>query len=62
MCLVEESRGGMGADEKVCIGMIVICPSTGDVVHDEFIGEHVHRLGWTSQSIIVFRRTHAHRN
>lgn len=39
MCLVEQLRGGMGADERVNIGMIAICPSTGDVVWDEFEGE-----------------------
>ncbi|KAI0059076.1 DNA mismatch repair protein MSH3 [Artomyces pyxidatus] len=38
MCLVEEPRGGLGMDEKVNVGMIVICPSTGDVVWDEFDG------------------------
>jgi hypothetical protein len=38
MCLVEQLRGGMGADERVSIGMITICPSTGDVVWDEFEG------------------------
>ncbi|KAI0247060.1 DNA mismatch repair protein MSH3 [Lactifluus subvellereus] len=39
MCVVEQLRGGMGPDERVNIGMIVICPSTGDVVWDEFEGE-----------------------
>jgi DNA mismatch repair protein MSH3 len=38
MCVVEQLRGGMGADERVIIGMIVICPSTGDVIWDEFEG------------------------
>ena len=38
MCLVEELRGGMGADERVNISMITISPSTGDVVWDEFEG------------------------
>ncbi len=45
MCIVEQLRGGMGADERVKVGIIVICPSTGDVVWDEFEGmlssEHV---------------------
>ncbi|KAI0031692.1 muts domain V-domain-containing protein [Vararia minispora EC-137] len=36
MCLVEQARGGMGADERVSIGMVVVCPSTGDVIWDEF--------------------------
>jgi DNA mismatch repair protein MSH3 len=39
MCLVEQLRGGMGADERVNIGMIAICPSTGDVIWDEFEGK-----------------------
>ena len=39
MCLVEQLRGGMGTDERVNIGMITICPSTGDVVWDEFEGK-----------------------
>ena len=30
--------GGMGPDEKVKVGMIVISASTGDVVWDEFEG------------------------
>jgi hypothetical protein len=38
MCLIEELRGGMGTDEHVSFGMIVICPSTGDVIWDEFEG------------------------
>lgn len=38
LCLTEELKGGMGADEKVCIGMVIISPSTGDVVWDEFEG------------------------
>lgn len=38
MCLLEEPRGGMGTDERVNIAMIAICPSTGDVVWDEFEG------------------------
>jgi hypothetical protein len=38
MCVVEKLRGGMGADERVNVGMIVICPSTGDVVWDDFEG------------------------
>ncbi|KAI9456446.1 DNA mismatch repair protein MSH3 [Russula earlei] len=41
MCLVEQQRGGMGADEKVNIGMIAICPSTGDVVWDQFEDGHM---------------------
>jgi hypothetical protein len=41
MCLVEKQKGGMGADEKVCIAMIAICPSSGDIVWDHFEGEAV---------------------
>ncbi|KAI0320179.1 DNA mismatch repair protein MSH3 [Amylostereum chailletii] len=41
MCLVEVLRGGMGMDEKVAFGMVVICPSTGDVVWDEFEDGHM---------------------
>lgn len=40
MCLVEELRGGMGADERVCVSMITISPSTGDVVWDQFEGRY----------------------
>jgi DNA mismatch repair protein MSH3 len=42
MCLVEQLRGGMGADERVNFGMITICPSTGDVVWDEFEGKSLY--------------------
>ncbi|GBE82631.1 DNA mismatch repair protein [Sparassis crispa] len=41
MCLAEELRGGMGPDERVRFGMIVISPSTGDVVWDEFEDNHM---------------------
>ncbi|CDO74876.1 hypothetical protein BN946_scf185004.g26 [Trametes cinnabarina] len=41
MCLLEEPRGGMGADERVNIAMVVIAPSTGDVVWDEFDDNHM---------------------
>ncbi|CAL1703692.1 unnamed protein product [Somion occarium] len=41
VCLVEELRGGMGADEKVCIGMVAVSPSTGDVVWDHFDDNHM---------------------
>jgi hypothetical protein len=36
MCIIEENTTANGAD--VYIGMITICPSTGDVVWDEFEG------------------------
>jgi DNA mismatch repair protein MSH3 len=38
ICIMEEQKGGMGVDERVSISMISICPSTGDVVYDEFEG------------------------
>lgn len=38
MCVVEELKGGMGVDEKVAIGVVIVCPSTGDVVWDDFEG------------------------
>ncbi|KAF4615129.1 hypothetical protein D9613_003157 [Agrocybe pediades] len=34
MCLIEETKGKNSAD--VSIGMIMICPSTGDVTYDDF--------------------------
>lgn len=36
MCLVEEPAGKNTSD--VAIGMVTICPSTGDVVWDDFNG------------------------
>jgi len=48
MCLVERLRGGMGADERVSIGMVTICPSTGDVVWDEFEGKFLIRRSLVS--------------
>ncbi|KAI0668532.1 muts domain V-domain-containing protein [Trametes maxima] len=36
MCLLEEPKGGLGTDEHVRMALIVISPSTGDVVWDEF--------------------------
>ncbi|PCH38453.1 hypothetical protein WOLCODRAFT_65402 [Wolfiporia cocos MD-104 SS10] len=44
MCLVEELKGGMGPDERVRMAMIVIAPSTGDVVWDEFEGDYQHPI------------------
>ncbi|KAH9857640.1 muts domain V-domain-containing protein [Lenzites betulinus] len=41
MCLLEEPRGGMGADERVNIAVIVVSPSTGEVVWDEFEDNHM---------------------
>lgn len=39
MCLVEDSLGGMGPDERVSISMISVSAGTGDVVWDQFEGE-----------------------
>lgn len=36
MCLIEETKKSPAAD--VSLGMITICPSTGDVVWDDFDG------------------------
>jgi len=41
ICLSEELRGGMGADERVLLGMISVTPSTGDIVYDEFLDSHM---------------------
>jgi DNA mismatch repair protein MSH3 len=38
MCLVEQARGGMGVDERVAVSMMVVSPSTGDVIWDHFDG------------------------
>ena len=36
LCLTERLSGGMGADEKVNVGIIAVQPSTGDIIYDEF--------------------------
>lgn len=36
LCLTERLAGGMGADEKVNVGIIAVQPSTGDIIYDEF--------------------------
>jgi len=62
MCLIEEVRGGMGVDEKVSLGMIVICPSTGDVVWDDFVGQPIFcSLYFDRISRHLCRWTHAYR-
>lgn len=38
MCLFEEQSLSSSIDGRVCIAMIAVCPSTGDVVWDEFHG------------------------
>ena len=40
MCLVEDTLGGMGPDERVSISMISVSASTGDVVWDHFEGTY----------------------
>lgn len=39
MCVIEEKKSANGAD--VHFGMITICPSTGDVVWDDFEGSRI---------------------
>ena len=34
--MIEGLLGGMGADERVALGIIAVTPSTGDVVWDDF--------------------------
>lgn len=41
ICLSEELRGGMGADERVLFGMISVTPATGDIIYDEFLDSHM---------------------
>lgn len=36
LCLIEQAKGGNTGE--VSVGMITICPSTGDVVWDDFDG------------------------
>lgn len=38
VCLIEESKGGMGIDERVSISLLSVCASTGDVTWDHFEG------------------------
>ncbi|KAG9018923.1 Mismatch repair protein msh3 [Tulasnella sp. 427] len=35
-CFVESLLGGMGADQRVLIGMVSVIPSTGEVTYDEW--------------------------
>ncbi|TFK46431.1 hypothetical protein OE88DRAFT_1715028 [Heliocybe sulcata] len=41
VCLVEERKGGMGNDEKVSIGLVIVTPSTGDVIWDDIEDSHM---------------------
>jgi hypothetical protein len=52
MCITEEQKGGMGVDERVSISMISICPSTGDVVYDDFEGRNFEYIAARSANSI----------
>jgi DNA mismatch repair protein MSH3 len=56
MCLIEEPQGGIGVDERVAVSMIVVSPSTGDVIWDEFNGRSF--IAFTFQFIWVLADTH----
>lgn len=56
MCLVEELKGGMGADERVLVGMVVISASTGDVVWDEFEGKSFCSVSRGRRMLIMKKR------
>jgi len=56
MCLVEERAKENSPD--VSIGMISICPSTGDIVWDDFDGMYLHSS--TILQIDHFLRRHEH--
>ncbi|KAF3912129.1 hypothetical protein ABW21_db0205126 [Orbilia brochopaga] len=36
LCITEKLGGGVGADEKVKVGILAVQPSTGDIIYDEF--------------------------
>ncbi|ERS95715.1 hypothetical protein HMPREF1624_07790 [Sporothrix schenckii ATCC 58251] len=36
LCLTETQRGGLGADEKVTVGLLAVQPATGDILYDSF--------------------------
>ncbi|KAK3950378.1 DNA mismatch repair protein msh-3 [Pseudoneurospora amorphoporcata] len=36
LCLTETPAKGMGADEKVNVGIIAVQPATGDIIYDDF--------------------------
>ncbi|KIO18514.1 hypothetical protein M407DRAFT_11850 [Tulasnella calospora MUT 4182] len=40
-CFVESLLGGMGADQRVLIGMVSVIPSTGEVTYDEWEDGHM---------------------
>lgn len=39
MCVVEES--GRSNGDTTCIGMTIVCPTTGEVTYDEFQGTRI---------------------
>lgn len=36
LCISESLAGGMGADDRVNIGMVSVSPATGEVIYDIF--------------------------
>ncbi|KAK4140308.1 muts domain V-domain-containing protein [Dichotomopilus funicola] len=36
LCLTESPASGLGADEKVHVGIIAVQPATGDIIYDDF--------------------------
>ncbi|KAK4128927.1 DNA mismatch repair protein MSH3 [Parathielavia appendiculata] len=36
LCLTESSAKGLGADERVHVGIIAVQPATGDIIYDDF--------------------------
>jgi len=49
MCIIEESQNKKSSAE-VSIGMISICPSTGDIVWDDFDGTQASFSSWPSDT------------
>ncbi|KAF8710358.1 Component of the post-replicative DNA mismatch repair system (MMR), partial [Rhizoctonia solani] len=43
-CIVEELRGGMGADDLVHFSFVAVTPATGDIVYDTFDGNQGSRI------------------
>jgi DNA mismatch repair protein MSH3 len=36
LCLTESNAKGLGADEKVHVGLVAVQPATGDIIYDDF--------------------------
>lgn len=51
MCLVEEQSHNRQSDVR--IGIITVCPSTGDVVWDDFEGEKLHFIMFINSLIWI---------